>query len=205
MKKGMTVTYEVGNGLYVNVTNRCSNRCSFCIRNNGDGAYGSLSLWLLREPTVEEIIESITQRYMSKYEEIVFCGYGEPSYRLDDIVKVARTIKAGYDIPIRINTNGHSDLIHGRNTAEDYRGAFDVVSISLNTPNPEKYVETCHPVFKERAHSALIEFAKNVKNCVPKVVFSVVRETLSSEELSECERIARDAGVTLRVRDYISG
>ena len=205
MKRGMTITYEVDGGLYVNVTNRCSNRCSFCIRNNDDGAYGSETLWLEREPTVSEIIDSITARDLSKYKEIVFCGYGEPTYRLEDIVLVARRIKEIKNISIRINTNGHSDLIAGRNTAEDFRGAFDTVSISLNTPNPEKYVEICHPVFKNQAFDSLLEFAKNVKKCVPNVAFSVVRQTLSEKELSECEEIARSCGIKLRIRDYISG
>ena len=205
MKKGMTVTYEVDGALYVNVTNRCTNRCSFCIRNNGDGAYGSDPLWLIREPDVEEIIESIASRDLTKYRELVFCGYGEPTCRLDDIVKVARRIKEISSIPIRVNTNGHSDLIMGRNTAEDYRGAFDTVAISLNTPNPDKYVEICHPVYQKAAFDALLRFAKNVKNCVPNVTFSVVRQTLSDKELLECRRIADECGVTLRVRDYISG
>ena len=111
MTKGMTVTYEVDGALYVNATNRCSNRCSFCIRNNGDGAYGSDSLWLTREPTYEEIMESISERDMTKYRELVFCGYGEPTYRLPDVVRVAREVKMRYNIPVRINTNGHSDLI----------------------------------------------------------------------------------------------
>ena len=205
MKKGMTVTYEVENGLYVNATNRCSNACSFCIRNNDDGAYGSDTLWLLREPTVDEMIKSITDRDLTKYKEIVFCGYGEPTYRLSDVVHVAKTIKSQYDIPIRINTNGHSDLINQRDTAREFAGAFDTVSISLNTPNPDKYVEMCHPVFKKQAFSALLEFAEKVKKYVPSVMFSVVRQTLSEEELSECDKIAEKIGVTLRVRDYISG
>ena len=84
MKKGMTITYEVDGGLYINITNRCSNRCEFCIRNNGDGAYGSDSLWLVREPTLEEISESVFSRELTKYKEVVFCGYGEPTYRLAD-------------------------------------------------------------------------------------------------------------------------
>ena len=205
MRKGMTITYEVDGALYVNSTNRCSNRCEFCIRNNGDGAYGSDSLWLTREPTVGEMIDSILSRDLTKYRELVFCGYGEPSYRLPDIAEVARRIKSEFCIPVRINTNGHSDLIFGRDTSEDYRGAFDTVAISLNTPNSQKYEEICHPVFKNSAFKALLTFAKNVKNCVPNVTFSVVKETLTEEELSECFEIAKTCGVTLRVRDYISG
>ena len=135
---------------------------------------------------------------------IVYCGYGEPTYRLDDLITVARAVKERYPaIKIRINTNGHSDLIFGENTAPRYARVIDKLSISLNTPSPERYVEICHPVFGESAHAALINFAKNARDYVPEVVFSVVRETLSDAELSECCRIAREAGVTLRVRDYI--
>lgn len=205
MTKGMCITYEVDSGLYINITNRCSNRCSFCIRNNGDGAYGSDSLWLLREPTVDEILESVFARDLTKYTEIVFCGYGEPSYRLEEAAAVAKAIKkACPNIPIRINTNGQSDLILGRDTAKLYEGAFDTVSISLNTPSSDKYVEICRPVFKNKAYPAIIEFAKNVNKYVQNVQFSVVRQTLSEDELCECEKIAASVGVRLRVRDYIS-
>lgn len=204
MKKSMTITYEVGEGLYINMTNRCSNRCTFCIRNNGDGAYGSDSLWLVREPSVEEILASVFSRDLSKYKEVVFCGYGEPSYRLKDAREVALAIKEKYrDMPIRINTNGQSDLILGCDSAPLYSLAFDTVSISLNASNSEKYQEICHPVFKNRAFDAIIEFAKNVKSYVQKVQFSVVRQTLSKQELAECQNIAKSSGVYLYVRDYI--
>ncbi len=204
MKKGMTITYEVEDGLYINITNRCSNRCEFCIRNNGDGAYGSDSLWLMREPTLSEISESVFARDLSKYKEVVFCGYGEPTYRLADAVTVAKEIKASYpELPIRINTNGQSDLIHGCDTAPMYEGAFDTVSISLNTPNAEKYVEICHPVYNKEAFYALVKFAENVNKYVQNTCFSIVRQTLTEEEIRECERIANEAGVRLRIRDYI--
>lgn len=204
MIKGMCIAYEVADGLYLNITNRCSNRCDFCIRNNGDGAYGSDSLWLEREPTVAEILDTVFSHSLDKYSEIVFCGYGEPSYRLDDAREVALKIKEKYpNIKIRINTNGHSNLINSRDTAPDYSGAFDVVSISLNTPTPEHYDTLCHPRF-ESSHAAMLSFAAAVKNYVPTVILSVVRQTLTEEELSECERIAEGIGVTLKVREYIS-
>ena len=204
MKKGMTVTYEVDGGIYINITNRCSNRCEFCIRNNGDGAYGSESLWLLREPTLEEISDSVFSLELTKYKEVVFCGYGEPTYRLYDAVAVAKQIKARYPhLPIRINTNGQSDLIHGCDTSPAYEGAFDTVSISLNTPNADRYVEICHPVYDKEAFSAIVKFAKNVNKYVQNTCFSIVRQTLSEEEIKECEKIASESGVSLRIRDYI--
>lgn len=205
MTKGMCITYEVDFGLYINVTNRCTNRCSFCIRNNGDGAYGSDSLWLAHEPDEKEILDSVFGRDLSKYKEIVFCGYGEPTERLEVIRGVAMKIKERCDIPIRVNTNGHSDLIFGKDTASLYSGAFDSVSISLNASTKEKYYEMCHPVYGISTFDAVIEFAKNVNKYVPCVAFSVVRQTLSEKELDECRSIAEAAGVPLRIRDYISG
>lgn len=204
MKKGMCIAYEVGSGLYINITNRCSNRCSFCIRNNGDGAYGSDSLWLIREPSREEIFAAVFERELSKYEEIVFCGYGEPSYRLGECVALAREIKRRYpNMKTRINTNGQSDLILECDSAPLYKDAFDTVSISLNTCDAEKYDAMCHPVYKLDAFSAIIKFAQNVKNYVQNVAFSVVRESLSEEELSECFKIAEKLQIPLRVRTYI--
>ena len=204
MRKSMCITYIVEDKLYVNLTNKCSNRCEFCIRNNGDGAYGSDSLWLEREPTREEILESIFSRDLSVFPEIVFCGYGEPTYRLDDAVYVAKVVKEKYpEMKIRINTNGHSDLIWGRDTAPDYEGAFDIVSISLNTPTAEKYQAICHSVYGEKSFDALLQFAGNVKKYVPTAILSAVKETLTSEEIALCEKISADLGVTLRLRDYI--
>ena len=204
MKKEMCITYEVGNSLYINMTNRCSNSCTFCIRNNGDSAYGSDSLWLEREPDVDEVIKAVFSRPVSKYDEIVFCGYGEPSYRLSDAREVALKIKEEYpNAKIRINTNGQSDLILGVDTANLYSDAFDTVSISLNASNANKYMEICRPVYQKMAFPAIIRFAENVKKCVPKVMFSVVKEMLSEAELYECEKISERTGVTLKVRTYI--
>ena len=204
MTKGMTIAYEVDGGLYLNLTNRCSNRCEFCIRNNGDGAYGSDTLWLEREPTVGEVLEAVAKYDLVKYKEVVFCGYGEPSYRLYDCITVAKALKKQCPgLKVRINTNGHSTLILGVDTAPLYKDAFDTVSISLNTPTAKRYDEICHPVF-ENSFEAILDFAKNVKNYVHSVLLSVVRQTLTEEELNECQKIADTCGVTLKIRDLIS-
>ena len=203
MKKEMTITYVVDGALYINVTNRCTNNCEFCIRKNGDGAYGSDSLWLMREPTEQEILDSVFLHDLSVYTEIVFCGYGEPSIRLDTIVTVAKKIKEKHPIKVRVNTNGHSSFIHGYDTAPMYEGAFDCVSISLNTPSAARYDEICRPHF-EGAHKAMLDFASEVKKYVPSVMLSVVKDFLTKEELDDCQRIADELGVFLKVRDYIS-
>ena len=200
----MCITYIVEDKLYVNITNKCSNRCEFCIRNNGDGAYGSDSLWLEREPTREEILDSVFSHDLSAFPELVFCGYGEPTYRLDDATFVAREVKKKYpDIKVRINTNGQSDLILGRDTAPDYEGAFDIVSISLNSPTAEGYQRICHSVYGETSFDSLLNFAGRVKEFVPMVQLSAVKESLNSEEIELCKKIAKELDVTLRLRDYI--
>lgn len=197
----MIITYETGTGLYVNLTNRCSNACDFCVRSYGNTIYGNL--WLDREPTVEEIKESIFARDLSKYTEIVFCGYGEPTERLADIREICKAIRERSDITIRINTNGHSDLINGRDTAADFEGLFDIVSISLNTSDPKIYKEMCRPKFGGGSHMAIIDFALNVKNYVPRVVLSVVDTTITPEDIEMCRGLAEDIGVEFRLREFI--
>ncbi len=201
--KDMTITYEVDGALYVNITNRCSNRCDFCIRNNGDGAYGSNSLWLSREPTCDEIFNSIVEKNPEKYSELVFCGYGEPTERLGDLISVAKRVKEKYSVKIRINTNGHSSLIQDCDTAPMYKDVIDTVSISLNAPNASEYDKVCHSVFGERAYEGLLDFANKVKEYVPCVVLTVVDVALTPDEIEECQQIAESVGVPLRVRKYI--
>ena len=204
MKKAMTITYRVDSALYVNVTNRCTNSCDFCIRNNGDGAYNSDSLWLSQEPTVEQITDAVLSALPEGYSELVFCGYGEPTFRLMEARAVALAVKEEYpDLKIRVNTNGQSDLIHRLDTAPFYKDAFDAVSISLNAPTAEAYALVCLPAFGVPAFDAILDFARKVKDYVPSVAFSVVDEALTDEEIAECQKIADSCGVKLRVRKYI--
>ena len=197
----MTITYEVGDGLYVNVTNRCTNACEFCVRQTADGTYGEL--WLEREPTKEEILSDILSRDLQKYSEIVFCGYGEPTIRLDDILYVCGELKKTHSTPIRINTNGHACLIYGRDVTPSLEGLVDRVSVSLNTANAEDYVSVCHPDFGEEAYQALLDFAAKAQKYVPSVALSVVRGSIPDEDIEKCKAIASKAGVPLKVREFI--
>lgn len=200
----MTVTYRVERGLYVNITNKCTNNCEFCIRHNGDGAYGSDSLWLEREPTEDEIFDAIVREDEATYDEIVFCGYGEPTCRLDVLLAVCHRLREVTDKPIRLNTNGHASLIAGRDVAPLFKGCFDVVSISLNEASAEKYQAICHSRFGEEGFYGMLDFAERVADYVPWVGLSVVRQFLSEEDLVLCRKIAEERGVVLKVREYIS-
>ena len=198
----MTITYPVKSGIYVNMTNRCPCACTFCLRKNSDGVYGSEPLWLDREPTVEEVCKSLDGWDLSQYDEVVFCGYGEPTERLDDLLKVAAYLKSKSNIPIRINTNGLSDLIHGEPTAHKLKGLIDCVSVSLNATNKEDYLSVVRPRFGIDSYDAMLQFTKDCTQYVPKVVMTVVDVVTSPEEQELSRRICESLGATLRIRPY---
>ncbi len=199
----MAITYELGKSLYVNITNRCSNACTFCVRNKHDGVNGKDNLWLDREPTVDEIKADFQKCDLSKYDAVVFCGYGEPTERIGDLLEVARWIKSFSNIKIRINTNGQGNLIAGRDITPDMEGVIDCVSISLNAENAEKYQELCRSKFGGKAaFDGLQEFASLSKRYIGEVVFTVV-DLMSKEEIENCRKIAEECGVDFRVREMI--
>ncbi len=200
----MTILYPVKDNLYVNLTNRCPCACTFCLRNQGAGVYGSDSLWLEREPTVAEVLTEFVKYDLAQYREIVFCGYGEPTERLEDLLTIARALKAQKpDIRIRVNTNGLSDLINKRSTATEFAGVVDTLSISLNTDDPAEYVKLCNPVFGDAAYPALLTFAKEAAQVVPQVVFTIVGAPITSPaQQARCQVLAAACGVTLRIRPY---
>lgn len=195
------ILYEVGNGLYVNLTNRCTNNCDFCVRVQKDGYYGDL--WLDAEPTAEDVIKELGNFDLSKYSEFVFCGYGEPTIQLDALLSVAKYVRSVSDITIRINTNGHANLIHGYDVTPKFEGLIDEVSISLNTADARSYQDLCHCEFGEAAYDALLEFATLSSRYVKKVILSVVETTISDADIEKCQKIAKDCGVTLKVREFI--
>lgn len=197
----MTILYPVGNQLYVNLTNQCPCNCTFCIRNNGDGAYGSDSLWLDHDPDFEEIKAAFSQYRLAEWSELVFCGFGEPTVRLELLLQTAAYAKSLPDCPpIRLNTNGLADLIHGKSTAAMFEGLVDVVSISLNAGTEAEYMAVTRPKW-ENAFSAMQQFAKECKAYVPKVMFTVV-DVIPKAEIDAAQAVANAAGIPLRVREY---
>ncbi len=197
--------YRVNNSIYINLTNRCTNDCVFCLRNNGDTAYGSDSLWLKREPSPEEAFKAVQDIFFSECEGFVFCGYGEPTCRLDALIQTAKLLKSEYNLPIRLNTNGQSELINkDPESTEKLFGLIDRVSISLNSANAKDYDDLCHPVFGEIAYKAMFEFGKRCVGNIPNVIFSVVEDTLSQEDIEKCRIMVEEIGAKLRVRKFIS-
>ncbi|MBQ7159270.1 MAG: TIGR04100 family radical SAM protein [Treponema sp.] len=203
MAKSMTIVYPVHEGLYINLTNRCPCACTFCIRQSADGVHGSDPLWLDHEPSVAEVKTALQAEDMSKYKEVVFCGYGEPTERLDALLEIASFIKENYHLPVRINTNGLGNLIHQKDITPLFAGKIDALSISLNTSNPEIYERTVRPKFGKKAYPALLEFARNAVRTVPKVMMSTVATTISKEDEENCRKLCADLGVTYRIRAFV--
>ena len=201
----MTITYEYEGALYVNLTNKCNCNCDFCLRHGK--AQGSIytedSLWLEREPTRQEALDSFLSRDVCSYREIVFCGYGEPACRWDDMLWLAAEIKAMGPYKLRINTNGLADCITGRSTAAEMRGLIDTVSVSLNAPNAEKYDAVCHSKYGPAAFDAMLRFTAEAVQNVPHVVMTVV-STMPAEDIEACRKICASVGAVFRVRAYIS-
>ncbi|MBR2901894.1 MAG: TIGR04100 family radical SAM protein [Clostridia bacterium] len=200
----MTITYSGNTAIYVNMTNRCPCACTFCLRHNKDYVFDSDSLWLDREPTVQEVCDSIDTWDLEKYDEVVFCGYGEPTERLEDLLKVAAYIRSKSNIKIRINTNGLADLIWNEQTAPKLEGLIDTVSISLNATNKEDYLKSVRPKFGIDSYDAMLKFAKDCTNYVPNVVMSVVDVVTTPEEQETSRKICESVGAKFRVRPYES-
>lgn len=198
----MTVIYPARTGIYVNMTNRCPCDCAFCLRHNKDHVFDSDSLWLDREPTVSEVCDSIDAWDLTKYDELVFCGYGEPTERLYDLLEVASYVRSRSDIKIRINTNGLADLIWNERTAPKLKGLIDTVSISLNATNKDDYLKVVRPKFGIESYDAMLKFAGDCAEHVPEVVMTVVDVVTSKEEQELCKRICESVGATLRIRPY---
>ncbi len=203
MNKGMTILYKVHNNLYVNLTNRCPCACTFCLRQTKDSmAENHATLWLEHEPSVQEVKEEFGKFNLNDYNEIVFCGYGEPTERLDDLLEIAKFIKAEYKKPIRINTNGLANLIWNRDVTPELEGLIDTLSISLNTPNAEKYHALVRSKFGDQSYDAMLAFAKEARNYVPNVILTTVDTTLTKEEEKVCQGICDSLGVTYRIRPW---
>lgn len=190
------ITYEINNALYLNLTNRCSNNCSFCVRNHPEGI--GFDLWLRKEPSLEEIIEDI--KNPERYSEVVFCGYGEPLERLREVIEICKYLKRK-GVKTRINTNGQANLIWKRNIVPELEGLVDSISISLNAKNAGDYVKLCRPESGEAAYAAVLDFAKECVKYIPEVWLTVV-DVISAYDIELCRSIACTMGAQFRVRHY---
>ena len=198
----MEILYKVHNNLYVNLTNKCPYACTFCLRQTMDRIGESDRLWLESEPSVEEVKKEFEKFDMTQYNEVVFCGFGEPTERFDALKEIAAFVKENYNKPIRINTNGAGSLINGRDIAPELKGLVDTVSVSLNHPEKEEYLKLVRSKFGEESFDAMLSFAKECTKYVPHVVMTTVDTTISHEQEAQCQKICDEIGAAYRIRPW---
>jgi len=191
-----TIAYKIRNSLYLNITNRCSNRCTFCPKFDELTVKGH-ELKLAHEPNADEVMAAIDAT--EAFDEVVFCGYGEPLIRLDLVREVARRLKErGYRV--RINTDGQANLVHGRNILPELAGLVDTVSVSLNAADAETYERLCNTPFGAQGFEGVCDFLREATRYIPQVVASAV--TLPGLEIEPIRALARELGVQFREREY---
>lgn len=192
-----TIYYEAYKNLYINLTNRCSADCTFCIRNFADGVHG-YNLKLSKEPSTQEVIEALENMDLSKYKEIVFTGLGEPTLRFDVVLAVTRWLKSR-NIKVRLDTNGQAALINpGKNVILELKNAgMDSVSVSLNAESEEKYNKLCRPIHKN-AYGAVLEFIRKARLAGIKTRVTVVN--VPEIDLKKCEKLTEELDVEFHVR-----
>jgi len=194
------VVYWLGDRLYLNITNRCPNRCYFCIRNFADGV-GGFNLRLKREPAVSEVIKALEEVMNRRFwAEVVFCGFGEPTERLDCILEVSRWLKRYFNIQVRLDTNGQGYLLNeGREVLRELKEAgVDKVSVSLNAHNEETYNTVCRPTFKN-AYKEVLRF---IREAVGLLETEVTAVDVPQVDLAKVEEIAESLGAVFRRRRY---
>lgn len=190
-----TYVYEYNGQDYINLTNQCTNECTFCIRNHEDGV-GGYQLWLEHEPTAAQVVELLDKHKR----DVVFCGFGEPTIKLTELKEIARFVKS-YGGQVRLNTNGHANVYHGRNVAPELKGLVDIVSISLNNANAALYQEVCQSVYGEAGFDYMLDFARCCIREQIRVKFSVM-DLIGEENIEKCRLIAQEMGAEFRVRTY---
>lgn len=195
------IVYTFENQAYLNITNACPCRCTFCIRNNGDSVGEATTLWFDHNPSIDEIKSEIDAFDFNKYNNsIIICGYGEPTCALNNLIEACKYLKSK-GISIRLNTNGLSDLINKRETAKEICEVIDSVSISLNAPTSEKYNEVTRPVFGEKSFDAMLKFAKECNEFGIPTKLTVV-DVISKEDIEDCRKLCEEIDIPLRVREY---
>lgn len=196
------IIYDFEGGLYFNITNECPCDCVFCVRNNKDEMGTGTHMWHEKTPTFEEIKEAIDSADLSGYSSAVFCGYGEPTCEFDNLIKTAKYLKEKFGFKIRVNTNGLGSLVNGRDITEELCRNIDSVSISLNAPDKERYLQLTRSKFGIDSFDAMIDFAKKcVKNGID--VRMTVVDIIKKEEIEKCAEIAASIGAKFDARAYI--
>lgn len=199
------IIYNLEGGTYFNLTNKCPCNCAFCIRSKGDAVGNAEKLWFDEDPSINDIKKAIDNHDFSDVYEAVFCGYGEPTCVLDNLIETARYLKEiKPSIKLRLNTNGLSDLINKKSTAKQICENIDVISVSLNNPNSEEYDKITRNIFKGKAFDAMLKFTKECVDCGNEVHMTVV-DVISNENIEKSRKICEDIGAIFVLRSFERG
>lgn len=199
------IIYTLEGGTYFNITNKCPCNCAFCIRSKGEAVGDAKRLWHDTEPTFEEIKSAIDNYDFTDVNEVVFCGYGEPTNAYDNLIATAKYLKEiNPSIVLRLNTNGLSDLINEKPTAKEICSAIDVISISLNDSSSEKYDKITRNIYQGKAFDAMLKFTRECVECGNDVYMTVV-DVIPQEDIDKCAEICASCGAHYRVRSFEKG
>lgn len=184
------ILYTYKNGVYVNLTNRCSCNCVFCVRSEENSTLEEAQMWHKKEPTLEDVIAAMDEFEFNGYEELVYCGYGEPTCAYDVLIESARYFKTKHTQKIRVNTNGLGRVYNDKDILPELNKVVDAYSVSLNAANSKRYQEVARPMV-QNGFSEMLEFALDCKKAGKDVQFSVV-SYISDAEITECEKLAKE-------------
>jgi radical SAM enzyme (TIGR04100 family) len=194
------ILYKYKDSVYANITNKCNCNCTFCIRSQKDGIGSADTLWHQQNPTKEEVIDAIRNYDFEGFNELVFCGYGEPTCALDILLAAAKVAKEEKHLKTRLNTNGLGNEENGRNIIPELSEVIDSVSISLNAPDSAKYSEVTRPKY-DGAFDKMVEFASKCKEKISSVKWSIV-DVLPQEDIEKCQQLSDATGIQLRIRHF---
>lgn len=195
------ILYVYNDKVYLNITNKCPCRCTFCVRNTQEAIGEAQNLWFEHSPNFEQVKAAIDNFDFTGYDEVVFCGYGEPTNEFELLIQTAQYIKKCHKIKTRVNTNGLGNLINDKDITKELCKNIDAVSISMNASDKEKYQELVRSKFGIQSFDKMLEFAKLCKEKLADVQLSVV-DVIGEDEVEKCQAIADEIGVKLRVRNF---
>ncbi|WP_026488857.1 TIGR04100 family radical SAM protein [Butyrivibrio sp. XBB1001] len=194
------IIYTYKDSVYANITNKCNCRCTFCIRFLKDGIGNADTLWHQQNPSKEEVLKTIREYDFTGYNELVFCGYGEPTCALDILLAAAKIAKEEKGLKVRLNTNGLGNEENGRNIVPELASVVDSISISLNAPDSAAYEKVTRPQV-ENAFDKMVDFARKAKDSIGQVKWSIV-DVLPKEDIEKCRRLSEETGIELRIRHF---
>ncbi len=194
------IIYTYKDSVYANITNKCNCRCTFCIRFLKDGIGNADTLWHQQNPSKEEVLKTIREYDFTGYNELVFCGYGEPTCALDILLAAAKVAKEEKGLKVRLNTNGLGNEENGRNIVPELASVVDSISISLNAPDSAAYEKVTRPQV-ENAFDKMVDFARKAKDSIGQVKWSIV-DVLPKEDIEKCRRLSEETGIDLRIRHF---